>query len=84
MQEAFPPVYISGMWDLHCGFQNMQAKYFLVHVIEQWPINRFTITENKARLKEAWDTSSPFVELVERAFEVHKFASDAGRPIDNR
>ena len=81
---GIPPVDIDGMRDLHHGFQSAQARDLLEHAITQFPINLFMISENKVRLKEAWDTRSPFVELVERAFEVQESASDAGWPIDDR
>ena len=68
MQEASPPGDTSGMQDLHHGSQNTQARDILEHVIMQWPINPFMISENKMRLKEARDASAPFAELVERAF----------------
>ena len=68
MQEASPPGDTSGMRDLHHGFQNMQAQDLLAHTIMQFPIDPFMISENKVRLKEAWDASAPFAELVEHAF----------------
>ena len=42
------------------------------------------ISEKKARIKESWDSSAPFADLVNRAFEVQEFTLDAGRPIDDR
>ena len=71
------------MQDFHHGFQNTQARYILVHAIAQCPINLIMISENKARLKEAWDTRSLFADLVERAVEVHELALDAGRPVND-
>ena len=72
------------MRDLHHGFQNTRARDLLALAIAQCPIDLFMISENKARLKEAWDARSPYADLVERAFRVQEFASDAGRPIDDR
>ena len=81
---GIPPVDIAGMRDLHHGFQSAQARDLLAHAITQFLINLFMISENKVRLKEAWDARSPYADLVERAFRVQEFASDAGRPIDDR
>ena len=72
------------MWDLHHGFQNTRARDILEHVIAQCPINPFMILDNKARLKEAWDSSAPFADPVGRALEVQEFASDVRRPINDR
>ena len=47
-------------------------------------IDPFIISENKAQFKEAWDAITPFTDLIYRAFEVQEFASDAGRPINDR
>ena len=60
----------------------MRVRDILAHKIVHCPINPFIISENKARLKEAWDASAPFVELVERAFKVQACVLDAGQPID--
>ena len=45
----------------------------LAHEIMQCLINSFIIPENKARLKEAWDSSAPFADLVERNFVLQEF-----------
>ena len=44
MQETFPPVEISVMWDLHRGFQNTRARDILAHAIAQFPIDPFMIS----------------------------------------
>ena len=83
MQEIFSPGDISGMRDVNHGYQNIRARDILVHTIAHCPIDPFVILENKARLQEAWDACSPFEELVERAFEIQEFVSDAGQPIND-
>ena len=84
MQEALPPGDINGMQELHRVFQNTQAWDLLAHVIAQFPIGQFMISEKKAQLKDALDASALFGYLVERCFKFQEFASDAGRPVDNR
>ena len=84
MQEAFSPGYISGMQDLHRGFQNTRAWDFLEHKISQCLIDPFMISENKAWLKESWDVRSSFAELVDRAFKFQELSSDIGRKINDK
>ena len=84
MQKAFLPGDISGMRDLYCRFQNTLARDLLARAITQCLIGPFMISENKERLTEAWEASTPFTDLVEHTFEVQEFVSDAGRPIDDR
>ena len=56
------------MWDLHHGFHNTWEQDILMHLIAQCLIDLFIISENKVWIKETWDASIPFVELVEQAF----------------
>ena len=83
MREASPPGDITRTKDLHCSFQNTWVWIIFVPAIVQCLIDSFMIYENKAQLKESWDAISYFVGLIENAFEVQYFSSDAGRAIDD-
>ena len=81
--EAFPPGYVYRMRDLHRCFQNIQDQDLLAHTITQCLIDPFMILENKVRLKETWDASASFEDLVEHVFGVQEFVSEAGKTIDD-
>ena len=70
MQEEFHPGYVTGMQELHQGYQNTRLQDILAHVIAQCPVDPFMISKNKEGIKESRDASAPFSGLVEHDFNV--------------
>ena len=79
--EAVEPIYLRALRDGHVGFANVTVQEILQHLFAAYGI--ITPTElqaNDARMKTAWDPSTPFETVIDQVEEAATFAINGHQP----
>jgi hypothetical protein len=81
---AVEPTYLQTLCDVDFGFADVLPYTMLAHLKNTYgTLTGLEIEQNRARLGEAWDTSSPIETLWARITEIRRIATNAQQPISD-
>lgn len=81
---AVEPTYLQALCDVDFGFSDVLPHTMLAHLKTTYgTLTGLEIEQNRARLGEAWDTSSPIETLWARITEIRRIATTAAQPISD-
>jgi hypothetical protein len=79
---AVEPTYLQALNDIDFGFSDVQPYAMLTHLKTTYGVlTGLEIEKNRARLSDAWDTSSPIETLWARISEIRRIATNANQDI---
>jgi hypothetical protein len=82
ISTAVEPTYLQAIKDVDFGFADVEPHAMLTHLKTTYGVLTGTeIEQNRARLSEAWDTSSPIESLWARIAEIRRIATNVNQEI---
>lgn len=80
--SAVEPTYLQALKDVDFAFSDVEPHTMLTHLKTTYGVLTGTeIEQNRARLSESWDTSSPIETLWARITEIRRIADNANQAI---
>ena len=81
---AVEHTYIQALCDIDFGFHDVHPYELLAHLKTTYGVlTGLEIEQNRARLSEAWDTTSPIETLWARIVEIRRIATDVNQAISD-
>ena len=81
---AVEPTYLQALCDVDFGFHDVHPYRLLAHLQTTYGVlTGLEIEQNRARLAEAWDTTTPIETLWARIVEIRRIATDAQQAISD-
>ena len=82
--SAVAPTYLQALCDADFGFSDVEPYVMLAHLKTTYgKMTGIEVEQNRARLSESWDPTSPIEDLWARITEIRRIATNAEQPISD-